>query len=83
MGELTPDQSCDWGAEVQTLENEINYFLCFHFLNGLPPLNSAEDVGFSWLGAMDLVLMGGMKNTQINNYYSPADTKLLYRTLLL
>lgn len=49
------------------------------FLNGLPRLNSARDVGLSWLGAMDLVLMGGMKNTRINNYYSPAGNYCIER----
>ena len=53
---MTLDQSCDCGAEFQTMDHIVNECPLSAFSEGLVSLHSANEAGLQWLTALDLAL---------------------------
>uniref|UniRef100_UPI001C8F8736 hypothetical protein n=1 Tax=Klebsiella pneumoniae TaxID=573 RepID=UPI001C8F8736 len=53
---LTPDQSCDCGADAQTMQHIITECPLRSFREGLAGLHSVSEAGLQWLSELDLAL---------------------------
>lgn len=53
---LTADQSCDCGADIQTMEHIVTDCPLRCFPGGLAGLHSLDEAGIDWLASLDLAL---------------------------
>ena len=53
---LTQDQSCDCGADLQTMEHIISECPVRYFREGIASLHSVGEAGLEWLRELDLAL---------------------------